>query len=189
MTTNSRIQAVERATKRSWDEWLAYMARIDAKSLSHHEIATHLLQELEGQTDNNGWWAQATTNAYEQYIGRRVPGQRPDGTFQMSVSKSTPLGMQALMDQWVAFAEGDDAVRSLAAGEVRVSGTDKRITWRTKAHDGSDIRVTSEPKKDGTASIIAVQMGLETLERNEAAKATWAAILQRFVESLDEPSH
>jgi hypothetical protein len=72
----------------------------------------------------------------------------------------------------------------LLAGEVRVSGTDKRITWRVKAHDGSDIRVTSEPKKDGTASIIAVQMGLQTNELNNEAKATWSSILQRFLESL-----
>lgn len=124
------------------------------------------------------------TVAYEQYIDRRLPGQRPDGTFQTSVSKATKLGMQALMDKWADFAAGDPETKALAAGEVRVSGTDKRITWRTKGHDGSDIRITSEPKKDGSASIIAVQMGLETDELNQAAKAKWAGILGRFVEGL-----
>ncbi len=184
MTANSRINAVERATHRSWNEWLQYMDSIGAKNLSHHEIATKVLEELDGKVENIGWWAQAVTVAYEQYIGHRIPGQRPDGTFQTSVSKSTKLGMKELMDKWVSFAAGDQDVLALIAGEVRVSGTEKRITWRTKAHDGSDIRVTSEPKKDGTASIIAVQMGLQTNDLNMEAKSKWSSVLQRFLEGL-----
>jgi hypothetical protein len=88
------------------------------------------------------------------------------------------------MDKWVEFADGDQDVIALAAGEVRVSGTENRITWRTKGHDGSDIRITSEPKKDGTASVIAVQMGLQTNELNLEAKSKWASILERFLEGL-----
>lgn len=160
------------------------MDRMNAKTLTHHQIASHLIEELNGIVDNIGWWAQSITVAYEQYIGRSVPGQRPDGTFQMSVSKATTLGMTELMDKWSAFAAGDDDIRAMVADEVRVSGTENRITWRTKAHDGSQIRVTSEPKKDGTASIVAMQMGLATDELNSAAKTTWAAIIQRFLATL-----
>lgn len=184
MTTDSRIKTIERATNQTWDEWLRYMDNIGARNLSHHEIATKVLEELDGKVENIGWWAQSVTVAYEQYVGHRIPGQRPDGTFQTSVSKATKLGMQALMDKWVSFAAVDQDVLAVVAGEVRVSGTEKRITWRTKADDGSDIRVTSEPKKDGTASIIAVQMGLQTNELNIEAKSNWASILQRFLDSL-----
>jgi hypothetical protein len=184
MATNSRIQAVERATNRTWDEWVRYMDGIGAKDLDHHAIATKVFEELDGKLDNGGWWAQSVTVAYEQYIDRRLPGQRADGTFEASVSRATSFSMKELMDKWVDFGAKDKDVLALLAGEVRVSGTDKRITWRVKAHDGSDIRVTSEPKKDGTASIIAVQMGLQTNELNNEAKATWSSILQRFLESL-----
>ena len=184
MTTNSRIKAVERATNRTWDEWMRYMDGIGAKNLSHHEIATKVLEELDGKIDNIGWWAQSVTVAYEQFVGHRIPGQRPDGTFQTSVSKSTNLGMNDLMDKWVNFAAGDKEVLAVIANDAQVSGTEKRITWRTKARDGSEIRVTSEPKKDGTASIIAVQMGLQTNDLNIEAKSNWSAILQRFVEGL-----
>lgn len=103
--------------------------------------------------------------AYEQHIGRRIPGQRPDGTFRMSVSKSTTLGMQLLMERWKAFATEDEAVQDMALADVRVSGTDRRITWRTKGFDGSSVIVTSEPKKNGTASIVAAQIGLPTSRR------------------------
>src|SRR5260221_7673447 len=184
MPTNSRIKAVERATNRTWDEWLQFMDGIGAKKLSHHEIATKVLEELDGKVDNLGWWAQSVTVAYEQYTGHRIPGQRPDGTFQTSVSKSTQLGMKALMDKWVNFAAKDKDVLSVHVDDARVSGTEKRITWRAKARDGSEIRISSEPKKDGTGSIIAVQMGLQTNELNIEAKAKWLSILERFIESL-----
>lgn len=163
---------------------MAYMDSIGAKELDHHAIATKVLEELDGKIDNTGWWAQSVTVAYEQYIDRRIPGQRPDGTFQTSVSKATSLSMKELIDKWVAFAVKDKDVLALLAGEVKVSGTDKRITWRVKARDGSDIRVTSEPKKDGTASIIAVQMGLQTNELNNEAKEKWSSILKRFLDGL-----
>jgi len=160
------------------------MDGIDAKSLNHHEIATKVLEELDGKIDNLGWWAQAVTVAYEQYIDRRIPGQRPDGTFQTSVSKSTKLGMKALMDKWVDFAAGDKDVLDLIAGDVRVSGTEKRITWRTKAADGSSITVISEPKKNGSASIVAQHMGAQTNELNIEAKSKWASILERLLVGL-----
>jgi hypothetical protein len=160
------------------------MDNIGAKNLSHHEIATKVIEELDGKIENIGWWAQSVTVAYEQYTGHRIPGQRPDGTFQTSVSKATKLGMKDLMDKWVSFAAGDKDVLALIAADPKVSGTDRRITWRTKARDGSDIRITSEPKKDGTASIIAVQMGLQTNELNMEAKSKWSSILQRFLEGL-----
>ena len=140
MTTNARIEAVERATGRSWDDWLAYMASIDAERLTHHEIASALLTELEGMVDNLGWWARATAVAYEQSIGRRVPGQRPDGTFQTSVSRSTSLGMEALSGAWTDFAAADPDVLERIAGDVRVSGTANGSRGERRAATGRPSR-------------------------------------------------
>lgn len=128
MTTNARIAPVERATNRSRDDWLEFMDGSDAKSLDHHDIALRVHEELEGTIDRPSWWAQAVTVTYEQYIGRRIPGQRLDGTFQTSVSKSTKPGMEELMEKWVAFAAGDMVVLDPISTEPWVSGTEKRIT-------------------------------------------------------------
>jgi len=181
MATNPRIQPIERATNRTWAEWLAFMDNIDAKNLDHYQIATQVLAELDGQMDNPAWWAQSVTVAYEQDSGRRLPGQRPDGTFQTSVSKTTRLGMAELMDKWVTFAATDQEVVGLIAGEVWVSGAENRITWRVRAKDDSAIVVMSEPKANGRASIIAQHMGLLTNELNNEAKAKWQGILTRFL--------
>ncbi len=184
MATNPRIKPVERATGRTWDEWLRFMDAIGARALDHKQIALRVYDELDGEVEQLGWWTQAVTVAYEQHIGRRVPGQRPDGTYQLSVSRSTTLGMQQLMTRWAAFAAEDAAVQDIVTGEPRVSGTDRRITWRTKARDGSSVVVTSEPKKDGTASLVATQMGLPTAAANEAARECWTSVVQRFLADL-----
>jgi hypothetical protein len=181
MATNSRIKPVERATNRTWDEWLRFMDTIDAPNLDHKQIALKVYDELEGTIERLGWWTQAVTVAYEQYIGRRIPGQRPDGTFQTSVSKATTLGMAELMEKWQQFAAADQAVQGTVTGEPRVSGTDRRITWRTKGADGSTVIVTSEPKKNGNAALVATQIGLPTLAANEEARQRWTSIVTCFV--------
>ena len=182
MATNSRIGPIERTTGRTWDEWLAFMDSIGAAGLDHGAIALEVYEELGDGFAQRGWWTQSVTVAYEHHIGRRVPGQRSDGTFQTSVSRATPLGTTDLMERWRAFADGDAAVQQIVAGgALEVSGTDRRITWRTRAADGSSVVVTSEPKRNGTASLVATQMGLATLEDNEAARERWAAIVERFL--------
>lgn len=184
MATNPRIKPVERATDRSWDEWLRFMDTVDAKNLNHKQIALKVYEELDGVIDQAGWWAQAVTVAYEQYIGRRVPGQRPDGTFQLSVSRQTRLGMADLMQEWQRFAAEDEDVQGMVGGDPRIGGTDRRMTWRTKAKDGSSVIVTSEPKRNGTASIVVTQLGLATLESNDLARERWSAIVKRFLADI-----
>jgi hypothetical protein len=185
MATIARIKPVKRATNRTWDQWLQFMDAIDAKNLDHKQIALKVYEELDGTIEPLGWWTQAVTVAYEQYIGRRIPGQRPDGTFQTSISRSTTLGMEELMEAWQQFAAEDETVQGIVvAGNLRVSGTDRRVTWRTKAQDGSSVIVTSEPKKNGAASIVATQIGLATLDANDEARQRWTSIVDRFVEGV-----
>ena len=184
MAKNPRIEPIERATNRSWDEWLSFMDGAGAKDLSHKDIALKAYDELDGTMDQAGWWAQSVAVAYEHHIGRRVPSQRSDGTFQLSVSRSTALGVEGLMERWSEFASVDATVQELLAGPPRISGTDRRMTWRSKAADGSSVVVTSESKKNGTASIVATQMGLSTTEANDAARRVWVDVLAAFLERL-----
>lgn len=181
------IEPIEKATNRGWSEWMAFMESIGARDLNHTEIAQHVVKELEGMkpvVENPGWWAQGITVAYEQQSGRRLPGQQADGTFQMSVSKTVDLGMREAMEKWQDFAASDREVTKLLGSEPRTSGTEKRLTWRGKATDGSALMFTSEPRPNGKTAVIAQQMKLPTQERNEAAKEFWAEVMERFVATL-----
>ena len=183
----TNIEPIEKATNRTWTQWMAYMESIGAKDLNHTQIAQRVVTELEGlepAVDNPAWWAQGITVAYEQQSGRRLPGQLADGTFQMSVSKTVGLGMREAMDRWVSFAASDPDVAELVASEPRTSGTDKRLTWRAKASDGSALMFTSELRPNGKTAVIAQQLKLPTQELNETAKEFWAGTMQRFVSDL-----
>lgn len=183
MSTNPRIKPIERATGRPWEQWVQFLDGLGAKDLSHQDIASKVYEEL-GTLESAGWWAQSIAVAFEHSIGRRIPGQRSDGTFQLSVSRATRYSMNELMALWTDFAAGDAEVQALLAGPPQSSGTDKRKTWRAKAVDGSSIIVTSEPKKDGAASIVATQRGLATPEENDAARQLWTVLIARFLKSF-----
>lgn len=185
MGENTKIESIERATNRTWEEWLAFMDSIGAKDLNHHDIATKVLEQLMATTESPGWWAQSVTVAYEQYIGRRLPGQQPDGTFQTSVSRSTKLGMKQLMDAWTEFAASDQEIVDMTAGEARTSGTEKRLSWRAKLQDHTSVIVISEPKPDDSASIVVQHTGSPTQELNNEAKAKWLSIVERFLAKTD----
>lgn len=184
MTAPMRHDSIERGTGKSWDDWLSFLEASGASQLEHAEIADLVARELTGTIENADWWAQSVTVAFEQAIGRRLPGQRSDGTFQVSVSRATALSMESLFEARIAFAGRDERVLAMVADEPRTSGTAKRINWRTRDVEGKAITVTSEPKKNGTASLIVQLVGLPTVEANAAARSAWSDILERFVASL-----
>ena len=50
MATNARIGPVERATNRTWDQWLQFMAAIGAEELDHGQIALRVDEEIVAAT-------------------------------------------------------------------------------------------------------------------------------------------
>lgn len=184
MSENPRIKQIETATGRLWGDWMQFLTGLGAEDLSHKDIAAKVHAELDGTMESAAWWSQSIAVAYEHAIGRRVPGQRSDGTFQMSVSRATSLGVEDLMAKWVDFAASDSEVQSLLAGPPRTSGTEKRRTWRAPASEGSSILVTSEPKKNGSASIVATGQRIASLEANDDARQCWTSLLARFLQQL-----
>lgn len=181
MATNPRIKPIENATGRSWDEWMKFMDEIGAKDLDHTAIAAKVFQHLDGKIDSPGWWAQGVTVTYEQVVGRRLPGQRSDGTFQTSISKATDLSMHSLMEKWTSFAARDKAVLDLITDGVRESGSEKRLNWRTKAKDEVSILVTSEPKQNDSAALVITLTNLASPELSEQARTRWLEVLNRFI--------
>ena len=53
-----------------------------------------------------------------------------------------------------------------------------------EGRDGSSVVVTSEPKPNGTASIVATQVGLPTPEANDDARERWSAVVERFLDGV-----
>lgn len=183
-TKATDVEPIERATKRRWSEWMTFMDTIGAADLTHAQIAHKVGVELGSSVDNPAWWAQGITVAYEQHSGRRKPGQQADGSFQTSVSRTTALGMNEALEAWLAFAAGDATVGKAVTGAATVGGSAKRKTWRAKAADGTSVLFTSELRPNGKTAVLVTNTRLASQEANEAAKARWTDVLERFTEGL-----
>jgi predicted Zn-dependent protease len=167
-------EAIEKATGKSWDDWLAFFESIDAASLSHADIA----RKTHEQGGATGWWSQMLTVAYEQHIGRRVPGQDCEGEFSVAVSKILNSDMDASLQWWQNAVGGQDTFADVAISRgPDVSETDKWRYWRAGLADGSRVNVNIYEKAAGK-SILGIQHEkLESTEQVEHWRAFWKKLL------------
>jgi hypothetical protein len=173
MTKPMNIAAIEKATGKSWEEWLAFFKDIGAKELNHHEISLKVFE-----TGTPGWWAQSVTVAYEQHIGRRVPGQRSDGKYEVSVTKTLSGTLDDAFAWWLAkVAEVKEFSGVLLAGEPQASKTDKWRHWRVSLSDGSKVIVSASQKAPGKALLAVTSQKLASNEDAEHWRAYWKKFL------------
>lgn len=104
--------AVRKATGKDWAQWKSLLDDWGAAKKAHKEIAAYLVSD-HGIED---WWAQGVTVGYERAIGRRTTGQRNDGTYSASASKTINANAET-----VHMALVDDAKRSEWLGDGIVS--------------------------------------------------------------------
>lgn len=170
--TGMSDEAVKAATGRDWGAWRSFLDASGAAEKSHKQIALDL-----HAAGVPGWWAQMVTVGYERMIGRRAVGQRCDGAFSASASRTIPGDKDAALARWLAVigdrAEYDDV---LAEGEPRVTSSANWRYWKVDLEDGSRVSVTIYDKA-GKASI---GIGHEKLADAEAVarwKLWWKAAL------------
>jgi Domain of unknown function (DUF4287) len=96
-----RSDGVRRATGRDREEWFALLDAWRAGDRQYREIAVWLTEEH----GVSRWWAQKLIVEFEQARGLRPPGVRPDGTFEVSVSKTMAVPVKRLFDAFVNTGE------------------------------------------------------------------------------------
>lgn len=175
MTKPQGVGPYKKVTGRGWPEWIALIDGMGGRELAHPDIVP-LVQEEIAHLDlkNHGWWAQGITIAYEQHIGRRIPGQQGDGTFASSASATVPGSMDTALAAWIAVVQGRTAFNGLEITEQPTkSATAKWRYWRCGLEDDSRVNVTVNESAPGK-SRVAVQHGrLATPEAASEWKAYW----------------
>lgn len=174
MVRSMNIEAIENGIGRSWSEVEEFLGGINAKGLSHKEIAVALNESGLAR----GWWAQSATVAYEQQIGRRQPGQDCDGEFQTSVSKTVPGSMDEARDKWMSVVGTADEFSGIAVTRgPELSDTAKWRYWRCGLADGSRVNVHIYEKAAGKSSVGLQHERLESTEQLDHWRAFWKAKL------------
>lgn len=149
------------ATGRSRDDWREALAAVGAGAWSHNAIATWLVAE----NGVNPWWAQNITVDFEQHNGRRRPGQRADGTFEVTASRRVP-GEQA--DALARAVDSVSAAIGRPASSIHASG--KYFSARWKLDDGTSVTASVPPSSGGKSTVALTFVGLASEEAMPGAK-------------------
>jgi hypothetical protein len=162
---------IKEKTGCSWERWVKALDRAKAYTWPHREIARYVQQQYKVP----GWWAQTVTVGYERIKGLRAIGQRRDGFFEASKSKTFAVPLVQLYD---AFEDPDTRARWLPATELTVRGATRRKSMRIIWPDRTPVTIWFTPV-GATKSQVALAHG----KLPDRASATRAK--QYWTERLD----
>ncbi len=154
--------ALVRATGRSRADWYALLDAAGAAGWRHRETASWLVREH----GVDGWWAQGLTVGYEQTRGLRVPGQRQDGSFESSVSRTVPVDR----DRAWALVTDDAAWLDVP---VELTGVTPPASVRWRLPDGTRAVVRIEQVRPGATRVVVQHARLPDPDAVTASKAAW----------------
>lgn len=181
MYKESQIKRLEEATGISWHKWLElFEPHKDNDHTRLAESASAFLKE-HSETTSPEWWAQSATVLYEQYIGRRVPGQRCDDSFSVSISKTIAGRMDEVIELWTNWTQDDERFE-----DIRVSSSEKWRYWKANLTDGSKLNVNIQTKPDGKRSSLTINH--DNLNSTEDI-ALWRQHWKDFLNNRLEKNH
>jgi uncharacterized protein YndB with AHSA1/START domain len=80
----------------TWERWVKALDHVGAYEWTHRRIAQYVHEKYRV----TGWWSQTVTVGYERIKGLRAIGQRLDGTFEASKSKTFAAPLSRLYRAW-----------------------------------------------------------------------------------------
>lgn len=175
---SSNWQPVERATGISKQQWLEFFE--PHKDKDHKELAQLALEYVAEKAPecNQGWWAQYATINYEEILGRRKPGQRSDGKYGASASKTLPGGREEIVVAWAAWAEENLGLVGT------VTSSEKWHYWRAKL---GDVPLNANlSSKAAEKTVLALEARkIESKEAADALKEQIRGYLKEFASTLN----
>jgi uncharacterized protein YndB with AHSA1/START domain len=178
-----KTNGVLRGTGKDRGEWFKILDAWGARGRRYREIADWLM----GEHGLSRWWAQKLIVEYQESRGLRPPGVRPDGTFEVTASRTVSVPLEHLFD---AFVNARQRRKWLTDGRMslRTSQVDRsaRFNWE----DGSTrVNVEFFDKGSAKSTVAVAHQGLPNARQAEKTKATWKerlSELKSFVESTDK---
>lgn len=178
----SRITALETGTGIAWNDWIAFFE--PHRDLDHTALAALALDRIltQGRSRSPEWWAQGVTVAFEQHIGRRGVGERCDGSYSATVSRTLPGTMDEVLARMAASGDGrEDFVGVPVESSPTTSATEKWRYWRVRLADGSKVSINIQTKPAGDKATVAVNHdGLDDPARVPQVKQWWKDWLTQF---------
>jgi hypothetical protein len=168
---------VSAATGHTWAEWTALLDDAGAQTWPHGKLALHV-HETHGVRE---WWTQTVAVGYERIKGRRAIGQRMDGSYEATRSRTLPVTLTKMFAAWHS-----PRARKAWLGDVKltvrstVKNKSLRITW----DDGRPVEVYLQSPARGKAQVAVAHRKLASKADADRARRYWAEKLDALEEYL-----
>ena len=161
-------EALTAATGRGWATWFELLDAVGATGWKHAQIASWLHE----QHGVPRWWCQSVTVGFEQERGMRLPGQRADGTFEVSVSATLPSDADAALTAVIA------AVSAKVGNPPTSTSRDAAYPTARWKLDGREVLLArANPSKGGRTSVSLTHQRMTDAAQSAPAKAALRACL------------
>ena len=158
---------IKEKTGCTWEKWVKSLDYYGAGEMSHREIVTLVSEKYKVPS----WWTQTVTVGYERIKGLRARGQRRDGTYEASKSRTFNVPVETLFDVWADTAKRkkwltDENVKFRSATKPKYL----RLDWK-----GNSIVAVGFLAKGESKSSVAVQHAkLPDRETADRLKKYWS---------------
>ena len=171
--------SIKAKTGCNWEKWVKSLDYHGAATMSHGEIA-ELVSNKYKVAD---WWSQTVTVGYERIKGLRARGQRRDGSYEATKSRTFDVPVATLFDAWADKKVRDRWLNGTSV-KVRTSTAPKSI--RLGLADGGILAVGFLPKGKSKSSVAVSQAKLPDRETAERLKQYWSERLDVLAEVLTD---
>jgi hypothetical protein len=180
--TNSKMSddAVKAKTGKVWAEWFAILDKAGAKKLEHKEIAKFLKEKQKV----GRWWCQMVAVEYERTRGLRGVGQKCDGEYAATGSRTVNVPIAKVYEAWT-----DEKSRKswLGAAKLEISTKTENKSLRAAWDAGKTrLSVNFYPKGPAKSQVTVDHMKLASEKDCEKMKGYWFEALNRLQEFVGE---
>ena len=171
-------EAIKAKTGFTWERWVKALDEHGAAELPHRQIAA-LVSEKYKVGD---WWTQTVTVGYERIKGLRARGQRRDGSYEATKSRTFSVPVKVLYDAW---ADNKSRARWLAGKTVKVRTATSPKTMRLGFDDGTIVAVGFTSKGPAKSAVAVQHEKLPDRETANRLKVFWSERLDDLGEILE----
>jgi hypothetical protein len=165
-------EVIKAKTGCAWDRWVYALDKHGAADLPHREIA-RIVHE---QYKIGDWWTQAVTVGYERIRGLRAIGQRRNGTYEASKSRTVALPVGRV---YRAFRDARIRKRWLDAPvTVRTATVDKAVRFGWE--DGTIVQAYFTAKDKAKTAVAIQHMKVKDKATADRLKEFWGERLGRL---------
>jgi hypothetical protein len=170
--------AIKEKTGCTWEKWVKSLDYYGADKMEHRDIAKLIHEKYKV----GPWWTQTVAVGYERIKGLRARGQRRDGTYEASKSRTFNVPVKTLYDAW---ANAASRKKFLDGKDLKVTTATSPKSMRVRWADGTIIALGFYPKGESKSSVAIQHTKLPDRETANALKKFWSERLDALAEILN----